>query len=248
VNAPEQIEVDGIVYLRAYDVADGKCPCCGFARGVWTAPLVVRAILDWNERYGRPPKAQEWRGASQPHRPTLTTVLDLFGTWNRAIAAAGLTPRKVGGNRRWTRETILEAFAEWSRTHGGTPPTNAEWETAAPGCPSAAAVVRHFGSWNAAIDAAGFYPRGSYGVRLRPKLPKTPEKIGLVSAAPIAEVLRRELADRPLSALARELAVDPSYIQKITRGETERIRTDYADRILTTLDHPHLLEAARTAA
>jgi len=73
----------------------------------------------------------------------------------------------------WTREMIIERVQQWNRTHG-QPPTATDWnpsmlvgtglaakaESFYSGCwPQMGTVSNHFGSWSAAIAAAGFPPR-----------------------------------------------------------------------------------------
>jgi Homing endonuclease associated repeat len=75
--------------------------------------------------------------------------------------------------RYWDRERIIAAMTLWHRVYGKAPCAN-DWRPNALTAPSnqprlerfrsgswpAASVVnRHFGSWNAAIEAAGFTPR-----------------------------------------------------------------------------------------
>ncbi|HVZ21533.1 MAG TPA: hypothetical protein VG871_10750 [Vicinamibacterales bacterium] len=59
---------------------------------------------------------------------------------------------------RWDRQTIVYAIDLWHRTHLSTP-TRREWCTASEDHPSFDTVARVFGSWNAAIRAAGFRAR-----------------------------------------------------------------------------------------
>jgi hypothetical protein len=55
----------------------------------------------------------------------------------------------------WNRQTIVYAIDLWHRRHLRTP-TVAEWEAAGANHPCRQTVQRVFGSWNAAIQAAGF--------------------------------------------------------------------------------------------
>lgn len=76
----------------------------------------------------------------------------------------------------WTREKIVEAIQRWAATHDGVPPTAKRWnkgqarrfghpewarEMEQFGAPTVYSVQDLFGSWNAAIAAAGFSPRRS---------------------------------------------------------------------------------------
>lgn len=81
----------------------------------------------------------------------------------------------------WTREAILGAIRAWAREHGGIPPSATDWnpnQAIKNGRPEKAVkyyrdnawpclttVQTMFGSWNAAITAAGYTPRrpGTYG-------------------------------------------------------------------------------------
>jgi hypothetical protein len=62
---------------------------------------------------------------------------------------------------RWTHDTIVYAITLWYRKHDRTPLTS-EWDQAGENHPSRQTVARVFGSWNAAMIAAGFHarPRG----------------------------------------------------------------------------------------
>ena len=59
---------------------------------------------------------------------------------------------------RWTPETIVYAITLWYRKHSRTPLTS-EWDQAGENHPSRQTVARVFGSWNEAMQAAGFTPR-----------------------------------------------------------------------------------------
>jgi hypothetical protein len=82
----------------------------------------------------------------------------------------------------WTREAIVLAIEEWAAAWGEPPAVpdwnawhsrhvlrdeqraqRAEHERAAGRCPCITSVVKAFGSWNAAITAAGFEPRPTHG-------------------------------------------------------------------------------------
>lgn len=56
----------------------------------------------------------------------------------------------------WTRDSIIREIRAWHRKHG-RPPSVAEWNVRTKAkWPTSCTVMRHFGSWNAAIEAAGF--------------------------------------------------------------------------------------------
>lgn len=61
-------------------------------------------------------------------------------------------------SRKWTDEAIFAAMQAWAAVHGGEAPS-ANDATSANGLPSTCTIQRRFGSWNAAISAAGLEPR-----------------------------------------------------------------------------------------
>ncbi len=82
-------------------------------RRKFTRPKVIEAMQEWDNLHGRPPYSNEWSStAGLPNWvPSTRTVYNLFGQggWNKAIEAAGFTPRpphapewtmgQRGGNR-----------------------------------------------------------------------------------------------------------------------------------------------------
>jgi hypothetical protein len=90
--------------------------------------------------------------------------------------------RKVGDERKiWTAEAVVLAIQEWAHEYG-TPPAIPDWSPtqarinhderraaraeeniAAGKHPWAVSAIRAFGTWNAAIEAAGFEPRAPHG-------------------------------------------------------------------------------------
>jgi hypothetical protein len=82
---------------------------------------------------------------------------------------------------RWTPELILYAIELWHRQHLRIPTTD-EWDRADANHPSRVTVIRRFGSWNAAMRAAGFRPRGP-GQRRTPSVRARCETTGRFIAA-----------------------------------------------------------------
>lgn len=57
------------------------------------------------------------------------------------------------------RERVLAKMREWALSHGGNPPSARDWmEKHNSDWPRTSVVQTIFGSWNAAIEAAGFTP------------------------------------------------------------------------------------------
>lgn len=75
----------------------------------WTPTSVVAAMMRWEELFGRPPRASEWRTRSRladlgiddvRDWPLTSTVQEVFGSWNGALDAAGLHTLRPGAYPR----------------------------------------------------------------------------------------------------------------------------------------------------
>lgn len=123
------------------------------ANAGWTRERILDAMLDWSRDHGhRAPVGADWKTADPDGRwPCEDTVRRLFGTWTAAVGAAGFAPPPT-----WTRGRIIDAMAEWARTHG-RPPRTTDWQKTDPDGrhPTMMTVFSRFGSWSQAIAAAG---------------------------------------------------------------------------------------------
>lgn len=63
----------------------------------------------------------------------------------------------------WNRKSIIKAIQEWARAHDGVPPRAKDWFVSTPEHSAHTTPLRLFGSWNAAIKAAGFAANRSGG-------------------------------------------------------------------------------------
>jgi DNA-binding CsgD family transcriptional regulator len=110
----------------------------------------------------------------------------------------------------WTREAIIFAIQEWADEHGGIPPSAADWLRAhalSGPVPVVNHVLRRFGTWNAAIRAAGFEPHptgpvGGYTV---------------LTAAQREECARRYAAGESSTRIAADLGCNPNAVLKWVR-------------------------------
>jgi hypothetical protein len=84
--------------------------------------------------------------------PSVATATKYFGSWNAALDAAGLPAVRIAP-REWDRAQIATALRDFARDHGHAP-TGPQFRTI-DDAPAPNTVAAHFGSWNAALDAAG---------------------------------------------------------------------------------------------
>ena len=60
----------------------------------WTDQKILDALRAWTKEHGRAPLGVEWI-TCPPGHPCYNTVRNHFGTWQKALTAAGLTPRPI---------------------------------------------------------------------------------------------------------------------------------------------------------
>lgn len=113
----------------------------------WTEDLVIQTIQGIYSRGGAVNHASVGRNSVS------RAGVALFGNWDNALRAAGLDPSAIRRWRKpWTRETLLQ---EIQRKAQAGEPLNAR--DVSPNCIRRPAG-RLFGSWDAALAAAGLDP------------------------------------------------------------------------------------------
>ncbi|MGB9886276.1 MAG: homing endonuclease associated repeat-containing protein [Moorellales bacterium] len=154
---------------------------------------VVNALRALAAELGRAPTKAEWRGPGSGH-----TVTRLFGSWAAALAAAGLQPyrrpRPARGDIEAVRREAVERLRSLAEELGRTPRVT-DWR----GSFGVAVVLKSFGTWNAALEAAGLKPNKRLFRRIRRR----------ISDDEMLESLRRlaaELGRRPAYADLRSAA------------------------------------------
>ncbi|WP_115863010.1 homing endonuclease associated repeat-containing protein [Halorussus litoreus] len=119
----------------------------GGKRRIPTAKLVADVHRVAEER-GRPPTVAEIR---EDGEYAVTTYLDRFGSWNCALDAAGLEPRRSRRDAIPTRELVRELRQMATRL--GRRPRRADMDDCGPY--AGMTYYNRFGSWDEALDAAG---------------------------------------------------------------------------------------------
>ena len=120
-------------------------------RRKWTKETIIRRI---QELHGAGADLSH-SAAKRDHQYLVVVAVDprFFGNWRTAIAAAGLDYQEVSKHESWSRERIA---AEIRRLHeAGKALNHEEAKRKYSSLVSAAASKRYFGSWAAAVTAAG---------------------------------------------------------------------------------------------
>ncbi len=117
---------------------------------IYTDKELIKALRNLANELDRAPTKQEMLARDLP---TPVTLINRFGSWNAALAAAGLETRP-----RVTRtdKELLDALRKLAAELGRTPLSKEMLVQR--GLPSPGAYQKHFGSWNAALEAAGLEP------------------------------------------------------------------------------------------
>src|SRR5688500_16216996 len=121
----------------------------------WTKPLIIKLIkqayrknidLHWSAVTRR--RDDLGRAAFASLQPRL------FGSWDRALHAAGLDADQISRYRKWDRSTIVAELKERAADNDSL--NSGALQREDPGMHAAA--VRHFGSYDQALKAAGLDP------------------------------------------------------------------------------------------
>lgn len=152
---------------------------------LWTPERILGEIL----RRARDGAALNLSAVGRERPLLVWEAVRHFGSWKRALRAAGLDPERFALRRRWTSETLL---GELRRLHaGGIPLTGPACDRQVRGISQAAR--RLFGTWRAALRAARLDPppRPAPAPRVWTRARVLEELRTLAPAAPRArEVLR----------------------------------------------------------
>jgi hypothetical protein len=134
-------------------------------------------VFDWDASWARR-RGEIWRAERYEAGdwPSLAIVKRQFGNMSKALYAAGVRPRRgpIRPRAHLLSETdVIEAIREWTRRYG-EPPATSDWSPTrarragqqwraeryeAGDWPSVSTVVRRFGTFTAAVQAAGLEPR-----------------------------------------------------------------------------------------
>lgn len=204
----------------------GAIAAAGFDPRDPTSEVTVEQLLAelrrLGTRKGRRPTAAEM-DAEGAH--AVATYRRRFGTWSNALEAAGYEPIRLG------RATEAELIRELRRVNDvceHPPPSFAQMDRLGMYAPRT--YVRRFGSWNAAVEAAGFQPRGPRGTipdaELLADLRRVADRVG---RRPVVADLREHGA-YALATYQRRFGSWGNALEKAFGDPGERVASDGDDR------------------
>jgi len=121
----------------------------------WTKLLIIKMI----KQARRDDEDLNWSSVSRRRdelgRASFAAIQErLFGSWDRALHAAGLDADQISRYRKWNPSTIVAELKE--RYSDDEALNSGALQREDPG--AHAAAVRHFGTYDNALKAAGFKP------------------------------------------------------------------------------------------
>jgi hypothetical protein len=116
-------------------------------RRQWRGDDILAALRGYARVNGRPPTQSDLERCEE--LPSPATVRARLGSLPAALARAGLGVRR----RPWNRDLIVSAVLRHVEEHGRLP-SSRDWSRSTSAHPHATTVLRHFGSWSAAVAGA----------------------------------------------------------------------------------------------
>lgn len=125
-------------------------------------PPELQPVAEAARRLGHSPTVRAYDAVARTlrtaHRsiPSAQYLYLRYGSWDTVLAAGGL-PSSGSQRRRWRDDEILDAVWDVARCTRGRLLlcTEYEWAASRAGLPNLSVVLRRFGSWTNAVQAAG---------------------------------------------------------------------------------------------
>lgn len=123
------------------------------ARNSLTKDELIQELRRLKQELDRVPSTEEMNELGKYSVPPYYRA---FGSWNNALKEAGYKP--IQTSERRSKEELVAELKRVSEECGGKPSQN---DIAEYGGPDPGTYRNKFGSWNAALEAAGFTPRAN---------------------------------------------------------------------------------------
>lgn len=120
------------------------------ARYKYTKNDLINNLRQLKKKLGRTPVERDLT------KPSIYPYFKQFGTWNRAIKAAGMKVAFIGSTRKYTKQYLIKCIKEQYKKTSKNP-TQREFEKL-PNYPDPTTYCSYFGSWNKALIASGIKP------------------------------------------------------------------------------------------
>jgi len=173
-------------------------------RNGWTREAVLDGLRQLASELGRSPRTSDLMKA-RSYCPTIGTIVRLWGSLADALREAGLPADAVRRKpSRWTAEKCVRALQEAAMLLGEIPTREDidRLRKAGHELPSNSLLAQRFGSFTAALAAAGLWGEAGHGVRgafrkpVRSRLPGIREAVDALRKDPSAAVAMKSIMGR----------------------------------------------------
>jgi hypothetical protein len=131
-------------------------------RSAYSKEACIKAIQNFKNKHGKYPASRDF--VKNPEYPSYSTVKNYFGSWSHALLLAGFTEEKQDSN---TKNILIRYIQKFYNSYGRIPECRDFLNNS--NYPSYATYINHFGSWVAAVEAAGFIPKIQNGFGINTK-------------------------------------------------------------------------------
>lgn len=116
---------------------------------------LIQHITELSNEIGEKPSAADIQRADD--RPPISRYYAVFESWEEALQTAGYKPHKHSNTHSQTERQLLRYIHELSEEIGNYPPSKGDMDRADK-YPTSTVFQEKFGSWNSAVEEAGFEP------------------------------------------------------------------------------------------
>lgn len=124
-----------------------------FEKQGWTKSDVIESICRVNNQHEGYLSRREYRDLKREIDPSINTAIRLFGSWNQALDAAGLSPQPD----EYTEEECIEALQYVANKIGRSPTKREYRDHKRPADPVPWVMKNSFESWNEMKELADLY-------------------------------------------------------------------------------------------
>lgn len=119
----------------------------------YTTEELIELLQEKAAELGAPPTANQVQADEE--MPSRASYTGRFGTWSKALAAAGLQPRNQGNSaKRYTKEELIQFLRGYHAMYGKNP-SSRQIAKRRGEFPALQTFYERFGTWNNALEAAG---------------------------------------------------------------------------------------------
>jgi len=148
-------------YYNKFGSWNNAIELAGFTANInirkYTKVECIEAIKDFYKKYNKVPSIKDFKGS----KPSIDMVKRQFGTWNKAIEASNLIPANNTPHTKYTKLELLNYLWDYIAETGQLPKQRTFNNNAI--YPHSRTYADHFGTWNKAIEEAGYEPNANDG-------------------------------------------------------------------------------------